>query len=944
MPLPTDVLYPSDTTYPSDVGSSPYEETGTISSGAVASAADVFTASETGTVSPTARLSGVSQKVSSGVGTTYNKTGFISARARLEGVGAEVPQVGFALYESLLYQDRAIAWWGLDATDATPDGSGHGYTLTVNGTPTAAATLLPRGDGTDQGSRDFNGTTGAYWTNGTLYSTPTAPPAYHSATAAAGNIADAKIVTPDGVQAGDLVIACLVHATPTATITTAPAGWTQIGTTLNAGTCAQAVYRRNPVVDEPPEEFTWTWNSAAVTLSTILVYRNCDQAVSGLVYDYGQQTTVSASDHSTTTETAPVQSHALALWCGDFVGTITPDPTGLKNRVDISTGQVKIVAAEYDSALGGSITKTATTSAHVQLGVFLLTFGAPNDVLEDALDALSSNISLHALIRPDTVAAGTRTVIRKQGSWGLQINGATVEFLYFDGGGTQRTITGPTVSASVTTHLVVTDDGSLIHFYKNGVETTSTRLGTPGYTLNSNRVSIGAFYSGGAFSNFFDGRIDEVAVFSNTVSDQMVATWYAAYSAGTFGQRVLGEGTRNLYPRIKVEIAFDSAPTDTTLIWEDVTADLRAAEGIHPTRGRNFELDRMEAGRMDFTLENRDRQYDPTYASSPYYPNVKPTRAVRLRAQTVDDGIVYPIFFGYTEGHPQMRMSSGLDATARFTVIDPFKALALDQIIGTLVRPQELTGSRMRALLDGFPGVPYTGEEGKTQVVGDELSGVNSLDHAQQVAETDGGILFSDANGYITFQDRHHRTIYEDAPRVSFGVTTPYPISHMEPLVDEARLFTSATVTPASGNVQSALSVEASLEHWLRTKQITTLHASDADAMAMANAFANHYSIPNTRIPNVLLLPAGALDPMGMWAVVLAREISHRIRTLETPLQGSAFAGTVVPRDHFIEGIRHSITQSSWSVVFDVSPAELDGDYFIIGQSRIGDTSTVIGW
>jgi len=208
------------------------------------------------------------------------------------------------------------------------------------------------------------------------------------------------------------VLACLVHSSQTATIATAPAGWTQVGTTLNAGNCAVAVYKRLPVADEPPEEYEWIWSTAGTTLTTILVYRNCNQDVAGLISDSGQQATSSGAFHSTTTETNPVQAHALAFWCAETTGTITPDPTGVRRRVDISTSNVKIVAAEYDVAAAGSVTKTASTSAATQLGVFFLTFGAPNEVLEDALDAVSENISLHALIRPDTVAAGARVPCR----------------------------------------------------------------------------------------------------------------------------------------------------------------------------------------------------------------------------------------------------------------------------------------------------------------------------------------------------------------------------------------------------------------------------------------------------------------------------------------------------------------------------------------------------
>src|SRR3990167_176505 len=378
-----------------------------------------------------------------------------------------------------------------------------------------------------------------------------------------------------------------------------------------------------------------------------------------------------------------------------------------------------------------------------------------------------------------------------------------------------------------------------------------------------------------------------------------------------------------------------SAPTDDTLVWEDVTGDLRANDPMSTQRGRNFELDRVEAGRFDFTLSNRERQYDDTYASSPYYPNVKPTRAVRLRAQADVDGAVHGLFFGYTEGHPLLRPNYGRDAKAHFTAVDPFKALALDQVIGTFIRNQELTGARLQALLDGFPGIPFSGESGQSEIVGDDLNGVNSLDHAQQVTETEGGILFADKVGTVIFQDRHHRTKEERTVQAVYGDGAgELPIKMMEPLIDEARLFTSATVTPSSGRVQSAIEAGQSLQHFFRTKQLTTLHVSDNDARAMAEAYAFRYATPRTRIPKIDLQPAGHSAPLTMWETVLGHEFSQRIQTVERPLGDTSS----VTREHFIEGVSHVISGNDWIVSLGVSPAELEGEYWLLGTGQLGDT------
>ena len=248
----------------------------------------------------------------------------------------------------------------------------------------------------------------------------------------------------------------------------------------------------------------------------------------------------------------------------------------------------------------------------------------------------------------------------------------------------------------------------------------------------------------------------------------------------------------------------------------------------------------------------------------------------------------------------------------------------------------------MAALLDGVPGVPFAGDDGQVEIPALDLDGQNRLEHAQAVTETDGGVLFSDRNGIVAFQDKHHRTKNERTVRATYGNGggSELPFTMIEPEFDEARLFTAAAITPSSGTVQTAENATAVADHWKRTKELTTLHVSDNEALAMAHAFANNYSVPRTRIPGIRLTPA--LVGSSMWATVFGHEISHRIKTVDRPF------GATVNREHFVEGIRGSFSAESFDIALGVSLAELDGDFLLIGTGEIGDdggaTSGIIGW
>jgi hypothetical protein len=89
-------------------------------------------------------------------------------------------------------------------------------------------------------------------------------------------------------------------------------------------------------------------------------------------------------------------------------------------------------------------------------------------------------------------------------------------------------------------------------------------------------------------------------------------------------------------------------------VWDDLSARVRALE---VERGRQFELDRIEAGTATVRLANRDGLLDPTNPASPYYvdPDVegsglRPGRLVRIQA---DYGASGPdadrVFTGFIE-------------------------------------------------------------------------------------------------------------------------------------------------------------------------------------------------------------------------------------------------------------------------------------------------------
>jgi hypothetical protein len=89
-------------------------------------------------------------------------------------------------------------------------------------------------------------------------------------------------------------------------------------------------------------------------------------------------------------------------------------------------------------------------------------------------------------------------------------------------------------------------------------------------------------------------------------------------------------------PTVKVEIAFDSgyATPAASRTWTDVTSYVKRDPGINFTFGRQDERSTADANHIDLTLINSDGRFTPGNASSPYYPNVKLGRPVRVTTTT----------------------------------------------------------------------------------------------------------------------------------------------------------------------------------------------------------------------------------------------------------------------------------------------------------------------
>lgn len=143
-------------------------------------------------------------------------------------------------------------------------------------------------------------------------------------------------------------------------------------------------------------------------------------------------------------------------------------------------------------------------------------------------------------------------------------------------------------------------------------------------------------------------------------------------------------------PQLVVEVAFADDPLTASPTWTDVSAYVRAVNGVRVSRGKQTEIETTASGSCSLVLDNRDRRFDPTFASGPYFGQLLPRRGIRIRA--LWNGTYYPVFRGFVESWPQRYMFKK-DASVPLSAYDGLAVLAESEVRSGTVEYLQSLGS-----------------------------------------------------------------------------------------------------------------------------------------------------------------------------------------------------------------------------------------------------------
>ena len=390
-------------------------------------------------------------------------------------------------------------------------------------------------------------------------------------------------------------------------------------------------------------------------------------------------------------------------------------------------------------------------------------------------------------------------------------------------------------------------------------------------------------------------------------------------------------------PTVTVEIAFTNNPGDPSPSWTDVST---WADEYQSARGRQNELDRIEAGTALILLDNSDRRFDPNHAAGPYFGHLRPMKRVRVTANF--RGYTFPRFYGFVEAWEQnYEGENGAITVVPLRCVDVFKALSLLSLTGSY--PEELTGARINRVLDalGWPAGDRNIDAGQSTVAAIDLEGVSALAHLQEVNDSENGLLFISNDGLVTFIDRHALILDPLDTSLVWGDEDPeyaYKGITLDP--GDSNLWNDVTVTAeglTSQNAQDALSIT---QYLVRSLTKRTLLASETVMSDLAYFLLARFDQPEARVVGMTSdgLPDGTLNAWQTYSAVLARDIGHKIIVRRRPTGG----GDPIEQDSVVEAITESVRGPAWDFSLNLSPAAAVSSFWVLGdsiQSVLGTTT-----
>jgi hypothetical protein len=384
-----------------------------------------------------------------------------------------------------------------------------------------------------------------------------------------------------------------------------------------------------------------------------------------------------------------------------------------------------------------------------------------------------------------------------------------------------------------------------------------------------------------------------------------------------------------------VRIAFATDPFDAVPTWTIITQDVIS---MHIKRGRQYELDRFEAGTATLILKNIHGFYWPDNSSSPYHDNLDIGKRVNIRATY--GATTYDLYTGFVEWWKPSWLSSsgGLIPVMQVHCADLLALLSRKKLNDAGGYAEELSGTRIDNVLDTLGwlgGSDLDAGQQSMQATG-ALANVNAMSHIQKVCESELSLFYIAGDGDAQYEDRSHRTA---APHTVSQATLTDTMTDVEFVLDDKLLYNDVRSTRTGGTEQVATDSTSQRAYGPRTLEASgLLLTDDVPARNRSYYLLARLATPVMRARSITIKPEK--QPAYFWPKALGFEISTRITV--TLSQGSISA------DYFIEGTEHDYDarRGEWTTKWQLSNADRylyspDAVEDIIRPNAAGDETAI---
>lgn len=320
-------------------------------------------------------------------------------------------------------------------------------------------------------------------------------------------------------------------------------------------------------------------------------------------------------------------------------------------------------------------------------------------------------------------------------------------------------------------------------------------------------------------------------------------------------------------------------------------------------RGRQNEITRMETGTGRLILSDPNSDFDAGNTAGLHYPDVKPMVAVRALATIA--GTNYPLFQHFAERWPRTVRVRGTYTEREVSTVDGFEWLARAGLASD-VHAEQVTGARITTVLDNIGWSSAlrdldTGQATHAAVTFAAGDTTKALAHLLDIAESENGLLFIDAQGRVAFVERHALvktpyTVSQVTFRDDLAGGGGYPFVDSLPSFDLDNTFNDWTGTRTGGTPQTASDATSQTDYGLRSDQFTSTVTADGDVLSQAQWKLAQFKDPLNRLESITVMPG---DDTAFWEAVLGLEIGDRITVRELPPGFS----TVQSKDYVIQRI-----------------------------------------